>query len=266
MSPYVEILRPGTSLLAALGAVIGAIIAGVYGFVLFYIFLAVFLIAGAGMVINDYYDIEIDRINAPFRPLPSGRISRKNALIYCLFLFSLGLFFSALLNLYCFLLALFNSILEFLYAKRFKRTFLFGNFLVSYFTASTFIFGSFLTLDFKITWILALLAFLANTGREIFKAIDDIRGDKKMKLETLPIVSGVRTAREIAQGFIASAILLSSFPYFSGLLEGAYLKIVSISNFLFLYSFSKEPSEIRRISKIAMYITLLAFLMGAKIR
>jgi len=266
MSLYFEILRPQTSLLAALGATIGAMMAGVQGILLFFVFCAVFLITGAGMVINDYYDVEIDKINAPYRPLPSGRIPKKNALFYSLALFTLGLFLSALLNLYCFLLALFNSILEFLYAKKFKRTFLFGNFLVSYFTASTFIFGSFLTFDFKTTWILALLAFLANTGREIFKTIEDIKGDKKMKLETLPIVSGVKAAREIAQGFIASAVLFSFFPYLSGLLEEAYLRIVSISNFLFLYSFSKKPSEVRRISKIAMYITLLAFLAGAKIR
>lgn len=263
MNPYLEIIRPGTALLASLGAIIGAIVSGApLSVFYFYIFWTVFLITGAGMVVNDYYDIEIDKINASHRPLPSGRISKKKALLYCVVLFMAGLALSSLLNIYCFFLAFLNSVLEVLYARNFKKRFLTGNVLVSYFTASTFLFGALITFDFRIIKIVALLAFLANMGREIYKAIEDIRGDKKMKLETLPIVSGVKSAREIAQGFIASAVLLSPLPYLSGLLTGTYLKVVSISNVLFLYSFSQTPKKIKDITKVAMFIVILAFLFG----
>jgi len=267
MNPYLEIIRPGTSFLAGLGAIAGAAISGLpFSILYLYIFLTVFLISGAGMVINDYYDIEIDRINAPQRPLPSARMSRESAILYSLILFSSGILISTLLGIYCFLLALTNSILEFLYSRNFKKRFLVGNVLVSYFTASTFLFGALITFDFKIIWIVCLLAFLSNMGREIYKAIEDVRGDKKMKSDTLPIAAGVKSAREIAQGFIASAIVLSPLPYLSGLLGSLYLKIVSVSNVLFLYSFSQHPRKIKLITKLAMFIVLLACLLGLKFR
>jgi len=263
MNPYIEIIRPGTSLLAALGAIIGAVISGAPFSILFlYIFLAVFLITGAGMVLNDYYDLEIDKVNAPHRPLPSERISKREAFSFSGLLFLGGFFFSALLGPYFSLLTLVNSWLEVLYASDFKRRFLIGNIVVSYLAASVFLFGALLTFDFRIVWIISLLAFLANMGREIFKAIEDIKGDREMKLETLPIVAGIRSAREIAQGFIASAVLLSSLPYLSGLLRASYLRIVSLSNILFLYSFSQTPTKIKKITKVAMLIVLLAVLLA----
>jgi geranylgeranylglycerol-phosphate geranylgeranyltransferase len=39
-------------------------------------------IAAAGYVINDYFDIKIDKVNRPWRPLASGRISIKSAIIF----------------------------------------------------------------------------------------------------------------------------------------------------------------------------------------
>ncbi len=106
------------------------------------------------------------------------------------------------------------------------------------------------------------MAFLANMGREIYKGIEDIRGDKKLKLETLPIVSGKKSAREIAQGFIALAIVLSPLPYLSRFLNSIYLKVVSIPNILFLYSFSQPPVKVKFITQVAMYLVLLACLLG----
>ncbi len=264
INPYLEIMRPGTSLLAGLGAVVGAVIAGVpiFSSTIQYLFWAVFLITGAGMAINDYYDLEIDRINAPHRPLPSKRISREQALIFSFFLFSMGLVLVALTNIYCFGLAIFNGLIEFLYAKKFKKWWLLGNVLVSWLTASVFIFGALITFDFRLVWILSLLAFLSNMGREIYKAIEDVKGDKKMKSDTLPVASGIKNSREIAQSFIISAVILSPLPYLSGLLQETYLKIASLGNALFLYSLSQKPKRVKIITKVAMLIVLLAVLLS----
>ena len=265
MKAFWEIIRPGTSFLAGLGAIIGAAISGLpFSILYLYIFLTVFFISSAGMVINDYYDIDIDKINTPHRPLPSGKIDKKSAFHYSIFLAFCGIFFSAFLNIYCFLLALLNSFLELFYSRKLKKSFLLGNVLVSWLTASTFIFGALITFDFKIIWIVALLAFLSNMGREIYKTIEDIKGDKKMKLNTLPIIVGIKEAKEIAQGFIASAVLLSPLPYLSGFLTSTYLRVISISNVLFLYSFSQHPNKIKLITKAAMFIVLLACLLGLK--
>lgn len=263
MNPYLEITRPVNSIMAGLGAIIGAIISGApFSISFLYVFWAVFFITGAGMVLNDYYDLEIDKINAPHRPIPSGRISQKKALFYSIGLFIAGISFSALINIYCLVLALINSFLLFLYSKKFKRDFLSGNIMVSYFTASTFLFGAFIAFDFKLVLIVSLLAFLSNMGREILKSIEDVRGDKKMKLDTLPIAVGITSAKTIAQGFIASAVILSPLPSLLGFLNTTYLGIVSIADVLFLYSLSQTPSKAQKIAKLAMLVVLLAFLLG----
>jgi len=123
MNPYVSIIRPSVSLMSALGALVGALIAGAgFSVSLPCAIVAVFLISGGGVVLNDYYDIEIDKINAPHRVLPSGSMSKKAAICYSIALFVLGLGFSYLANLHCLALAALNVFLEFLYARNLKRT------------------------------------------------------------------------------------------------------------------------------------------------
>jgi len=265
MNPYLEIIRPGTSLIAGLGAVVGTIIAGApFCTASLYIFLTVFFMTGAGMAINDYYDLEIDKINAPHRPLPSQRMSARTALGYSLFLFISSLVFATLTNVYCFGLALFNSLIEFFYAKTFKKWWLLGNIMVSWLAGSVFLFGAMVTFDFRLVGILSGLAFLANMGREIFKTIEDIKGDRKMNLDTLPIGSGIKNAKEIARGFICLAVILSPLPYLSGLLKDTYLQIVLISDLIFLYSLFQPPTKAKNLAKIAMFIVLLAILVSFK--
>jgi len=263
MNPYIKIIRPITSIMAGLAVIIGLILSGAQIPILFlYAFLAVFFLSGAGMVINDYYDLEIDKINAPHRPLPSGRISKKNALFYSIFLFMTGIFFSALLNIYCLILALFNTFLEILYSRNLKKFFLLGNVMVSWFAASIFLFGAFVTFDFRIIGLISLLTFLITMGREIYKCIEDTRGDRKMGLDTLPIAIGVDSAKDIARGFIASAILISPLPYVLGFLNISYLIVVSIGSILLLYALYQNSTKITMIIKIAMFIALSAFLFG----
>ena len=94
------------------------------------------------MVINDYYDYEIDKINRPKRPLPSGKISKKNALIYAVILFTIANIIALYLNFYMLGLALFNTFIAFVYSWKLKKRLLMGNVLVSWLVASTFFFGS----------------------------------------------------------------------------------------------------------------------------
>ncbi|MFH1643333.1 MAG: UbiA family prenyltransferase [Patescibacteria group bacterium] len=266
MNPYLKILRPETSLLGAMGAIVGALISGSNFSILFlYIALSVFFITSAGMVINDYYDYEIDQINAPERPIPSGQISREKAFYYSLVMFALGLIFAFMININCFILALANTVVEFFYAKIYKRWWLLGNILVSWLSASVFIFGALITSNFQLTGIMFTLSFLANMGREIFKSIEDIKGDKAVNSDTLPIASGIKTAREIARGFIAFAILLSPLPYFSGLLKANYLKTILLGDTLFLYSLFQGPTRNKKTTKLAMFFVLLALILSLKI-
>ena len=88
MNPYIEILRPTNALMAFISVLLMAIIGHTYNYEIILGSLCVFIATGSGNTINDYYDYEIDRINAPNRPIPSGKIELKRALYYSLIFIS----------------------------------------------------------------------------------------------------------------------------------------------------------------------------------
>ena len=158
------------------------------------IFFAVFLITGAGNAINDYYDREIDAINRPKRPIPSGRILPGAAFRYSLALFAAGCILAGLVNQICLFVAAFNSILLFFYARNLKATPLAGNISVAFLTGSTFLFGGAAAgaAGLVANQVPFGLSFLASMSREIAKDIEDMAGDRQGGARTLPILAGER--------------------------------------------------------------------------
>ena len=129
-------------MMAAAAAIIGlAIAGGLEPWAVALIFLVVFLITGAGNAVNDYYDREIDSVNRPSRPIPSGRILPRTAFRYSLALFAVGCIMAGLVSQICLAVAVFNSALLFFYARNLKATPLAGNISVAFLTGSTFLFG-----------------------------------------------------------------------------------------------------------------------------
>lgn len=281
-SGYVRILRPVNCAMAALAVFIGAKTAlGSAGSLqsafpvakLIFASTAAFLICGAGNTINDFFDYVIDTINKPFRPIPKGEVRLRSARMYSIFLFLAGIFFSIFINFLAFLLALLNSALLYLYAAEIKKKGGFmKNILVSYLVASPFLYGSFATLGrFYAPQViaLALLAFLANMGREIVKDIEDLKGDRSAAL-TLPSLYGVKISSKIASFFIFLAILLSPLPYFTGLMNLSYLFFILLGDMLFVVSIrrlsnatSETAKNIQAVMKVGMLLALLAFLFGS---
>jgi len=233
-------------------------------------FVAVFLITGAGNAINDYYDIDIDKINRPERPIPSGRIYRKKALHFSLILFFLGFIISTMINPICAIIALVNIIILYLYARSLKKHPLSGNISIGYLTGSLFLFGGgILGLDGVLTvFILFLLAALATLSREIIKDIEDIEGDKASGAKTLPIIIGKKNASYAATGFVIIAMIASPLPFFQSILNLNYLYVVSIANVVFLASLfelmiKSNPKKSSKLLKIGMLFALFAFIAGA---
>ncbi|MEM5872436.1 MAG: UbiA family prenyltransferase [Candidatus Aenigmatarchaeota archaeon] len=267
MFSYLEILRIPNALMSIFAVLITAILIGFYNPLKILIAcLAVFLISGGGMVINDYFDYTADKVNKPKRALPSGKISRKNALIYSLFLFLIGNILCLLLNFQMFLIALFNTLLLIAYSWKIKKIILLGNFVVSWLTASIFLFTNLLLEKITPTiLILFLMAFSANIGREITKTIEDMEGDKKIKAKTLAIVGGKNLSAWAASIFIIFAVLFSPIPYFLNLLNINYLILVTFADIIFLYSCFAifiSPAKSQKMMKIAMFIALISFLIG----
>jgi geranylgeranylglycerol-phosphate geranylgeranyltransferase len=137
-----------------------------------------------------------------------------------------------------------------------------GNFVDSWFPASSFLYGAFAVPALGAVPLLALLAFLANTGREIFGDIEDIKGDMKEKAKTLPIILGERNARFLACVFILAAVALSPVPWLLGILSINYILVVALADLIFLASLFAGPSKNQALTKIAMVLAMLAFVAG----
>jgi geranylgeranylglycerol-phosphate geranylgeranyltransferase len=267
MLSYLEILRIPNAFMSIFAVIVTAILIGFYNpLQILFACLAIFLISGGGMVINDYFDYEADKINRPKRALPSNRISRNNALIYSLILLLTGDALAFFLNFQVLVIALFNTFLLVVYSWKLKKIILLGNFIVSWLSASVFLFVSLLSGFITATiFILFLLAFSSTIGREIAKTIEDVEGDKKIKARTLPIIAGKNFAAWIATIFIIFAVLFSPIPYIFNLLNIKYLFLITIADVIFLYSCFAlfiSPKKSQKMMKIAMFIALIAFLIG----
>jgi geranylgeranylglycerol-phosphate geranylgeranyltransferase len=271
MNPYFEIIRPLNCLMAGIAVLIGAAVASgdLFTASTFLGFIVAFIAAGAGFIINDYFDFDIDSINKPARPLPSGKISLEWAHRLALLLFGAGILLSVFINALALIIAVFNSLLLYMYGRKIKKA---GgiekNLTVSYLVASPFLFGGAVALNITPTLYLVLLAGLANTSREIVKDIEDFEGDR-LFAATLPQKIGFDKSAKLAQGFMLAALLLSPLPYITGTLGKYYLFFVSIANVLFLVSSAflrnitvQNAKKTQRFIKLGMFLALVAFLVG----
>ncbi|MDW7730977.1 MAG: geranylgeranylglycerol-phosphate geranylgeranyltransferase [Methanolobus sp.] len=283
MNAHLKLIRSGNCAMAAIAATIGVFIA--YNILIsnspgsipvplyesLLVFLTVFLVTGAGNAINDYFDVDIDRVNKPGRPIPSGKISMSNALYFSLALFAFGTLFAFLINPVCGIIALANSLLLIYYARTLKRTAFLGNLAVGYLTGSAFLFGGAVFFEsggLQSVFVLFLLATLATVAREIVKDIEDIEGDMKDGARTLPIVIGPKRAAYLASLIGLIAVLASPLPYFQSLMSIRYLLIVAVADLLFaiaLYEIlgKDDPGKSSRMFKFAMVFALISFIAGA---
>jgi len=133
---FFRLIRPVNCIMMGFAVIVGAVLARGFGFAneglrLILGFVTGFTLTGASMAINDYYDREIDAINEPQRPIPSGMISPREALVFALFLTATGFLTAFLTNTACLITAIIAWTIFVVYTTKGKRTGLPGNFLVS---------------------------------------------------------------------------------------------------------------------------------------
>ncbi len=231
-----------------------------------------FTLTAASMAINDYYDQDIDAINEPYRPIPQGEITPKEAL-YSALIFTIIGFATALLTNppNTLIIAAIAYITSITYITKGKRTGLPGNFLVSASVVIPFIYGGFTVGTVETPIILfAAIAFLSNTGREITKGIVDIKGDKSQNINTVAVTYGEKKAAEIATLFSLLAVILSLQPWLWKLVSNLFLPPVILTDIgLILSSISllkdhtrNNAKKIKNLSLIWFTTGLLAFILG----
>jgi len=246
-------------------------------------FTALFLEAST-FALNDYYDFKIDKLNKRIdRPLVRGDLLPKTALYLFFILFPLGILCSFFVNYTCFIIALITALLAVLYDVKMKKIKFLGNFYIAYVMAIPFVFGAAAVIkegssSFEIhpaIYIIALIAFLAGSGREIMKDVMDFTGDKEEGVKSFPRYIGIRKSNIVAACFYIVAVILSLLPFFMIRFEMYYynyyyLFVVLITDIILivisLQLFFKKDINMklhRKTTLIAIFIGLIAFLLGA---
>lgn len=240
---------------------------------------ATMLIAAGGYVINDYFDIKIDRLNRPDKVIVGNTISKKDAMhIYQIFtIFGVAIGIVAAVTLKSFTLAFIYIIvagLMWFYSSSYKRMLIVGNLMVALMAALVPMIPAFaakeqMVLNFNYTILgfspfqsmvpkiyttccwLGLVAFLVVFANEIVKDIISDYGDREMECHTIAVVWGQKVARIIATVLIVGACGVSVFAF--GWLYA--LCIVVVTGF-YLFSVWNWPYT-KYCSHIAMVLLLL---------
>jgi geranylgeranylglycerol-phosphate geranylgeranyltransferase len=172
-------------------------------------YITYFLVAAGGNVVNDIYDIEIDKINRPHRALPSGRMTVKQAWWFVALLSILGIIFAWIPGRpVSAIIVIIFEIIGYLYASRVKTLGIAGNFMVAFSFAFGVIYGS--TIYAEVvglltsnplpipTWLFFFTAFLILQARETIKGAEDVEGDEKRDVRTIARVYGYWPAAVVA--------------------------------------------------------------------
>jgi len=279
LSGLLSLMRPINSTMVGFAVIVGMIVSG-YSKISYVNatlgFLTGFLISSYSMIINDRYDIDVDRINNPTRPLVKGSVLIKEAEIAATVLLVLGLSSSIVLGWLTFLIASVFALIAWLYNYKVKKYGLLGNMLVSASLAIPYIYGAVAisASDDPLIYFLALTSFLAGLGREVVKTICDVKGDEMRDVRSVARIWGAKAAAIVTSIFFITAILTSLVPLMLRIVGVVYCALVSAPIYIFivltariLRDYSAESAyKVKRIALLGMLLGLVAFMVGGYFR
>ncbi len=269
MNRYLRLFRLGNAVMGFIGVIAGAFIAagldiGGYWINILIACLIVVAVMAGGNSVNDYVDREIDKTAHPERPIPMGEIEPEHALRVGLASLVLACLISVLMRsapLTCIVVA--ACILMVLYEMVLKQKGFAGNLTIGVLTGMVFLFGGAVVGNMADAAIFAVMAFLATTGREVTKDIEDMESDEGRS--TLPMMIGERNAAFVSAAFFVTGPVLSLWPFFSGKLGILYLSVL-LADAMFIYAalvVFKDPRKAQKTAKAAMFAAIVAFVLGA---
>jgi len=286
----IVIMRPVNCVMGSLTVIIGVLNTRIgipFNILLMNIVLGVltyYFLAGSGMIINDIYDVEIDRINRPKRPIPSGSVSLKQAKILFLLTYGIGvaiaIFHSLVFNLGFFnvILAIFFGFIGWLYAKYGKKSGFPGNIIVSVSFSIGLIYGAVLNSSILPMYIyfFFLTSFFLLLSREIIKGCEDIEGDKKEGVKTLAIKIGIKKATYYSIVFQVFGIIFFVLPLFTNIINPLFFMFsmffgIAVVIFAIIFAIKSlgknlEKKDFKIISlalKMGMLLGLIAFIFAS---
>lgn len=265
---FLRLLRPVNAAMVGAAVVVGVVVSAqslteVPPLPLALAFATGFALTGSAMSINDYFDREIDAVNEPERPIPSGEVRPREAIAYSAVLSVLGLTAAALNSLQVLAIGVLAWAMMMAYSAWGKRTGLPGNLMVSADIALPFLYGGVLAGDASISLLFGALAFLSNTGREVAKGIVDVEGDAARGVRTAAVSLGAPKAALLAAAFYVSAVVVSAAPVLLGIVSLYYVPFVVVTDAgLILGSVQLLRNPSRETSRTVKNRTLIWMLFG----
>ena len=246
-----------------------------------WIIIASILIAAAGYIINDYFDLNIDQINKPEKNVFAKTIHRRWAIIWHFSFSLLGIIATAIgVGFHKWYLILANiacTALLWFYSTSFKRRFLIGNVVISILTAWTVLILFFVFTSareaivgnspetikfFRVSFLYAGFAFISSLIREAIKDMEDMEGDARYGCRTLPIVAGIRSTKIYVSIWtvvlLAALIILQlyvlQFQWWYAIAYSVVLVIVPLAYLLYKLPKAATVSDFSRLSNLSKLI------------
>jgi len=286
---YWELMRPFTLLAPTVGFISGGLIAigassrvaptSVHLYPIILGAISAALLNAASNVVNQYFDIGIDRINKPNRPLPSGRISLKESRLLSILLYSFSFFLAYLVpNKQFITIVLITASITYAYSApplRTKRWVIPANLTIAIPRGCLLIVAGWTAVrsfyDFEPCFIGSIFA-LYLLGAASTKDFSDIKGDKMYGCNTLPIILGAKKAAITIAPFFVLPFLLIPYGKINGMLTGSTIVLYPLTAILVVwggytaYLILRKPEELtleaNHISWKHMYLMLLVGQIG----
>ena len=273
---FIRLIRPTYWLMTGGMSILTALVLqkGVFNLEVYLkIFISMALIASGGFAINDYFDNKSDAIVKPDRPIPSGAISPKQAIVTSAMLFFIGLVVAFLLNIICFEILLVDTMLLIFYSAVLKkRSGFLSNILVGALIGTSFLYGEAAVFNrISVASFSVSLSSFGSIGGNVLRDIMSLNGDVKAGYPTLPQWIGRTSSAKIGAVLFLLSVLSSPLPYIVELVSFGYLFPIILWDGVLIYSvlsiFRKpDVSNMKkqeRIVTMTMILLPIALVAGA---
>ncbi len=269
---HLQLIRPINGLMSLAAVQVGVFIA--YGEVMarpaLMAGISAWCICGAANASNDYFDVDIDRVNKPQRPLAAGILLPGTALWLALLLGGAGIVTGAWLSPTHGIIALIAACLSWMYNAGWIRRGFAGNLTVSGVAATAFIYGGLIGSEPLLALVPTGFACFFHLGRELIKDIEDVRGDAKGQMRSIPVKHGLYRTLMLITAAFTILILITFIPIYYRWFDLSYAGMVVLVDGIMVYvlwSLWRDASPQRagrmsRLLKMDMVLGILALCLG----
>ena len=231
MSALLELTRPDKPIVAALCTLVGAYLGSPMGDFLdgraFAAAAVVGLTTAFGLVINDYCDVVVDRIGKPHRPIPSGRISLRQARLFAWTLAAIALGVGSLLGRDLAIFAAAAIALSGAYSFVLKGTLILGNATVGLLVSASLIYGALSVGSVTpAVWMAASISFPYMLAQEALFNLEDVDEDRQAGLRTTATRLGPDRTATLVRFVFSCVALLALIPWLAGIASIGYVAAI----------------------------------------